>query len=340
MDSLSDFWTFIVDEDNRATIAWLFGSMAAVASALWAGLQFLFRKKDEKKDEGTPRQQYISADRGGIAGGRDVNVGLRGLSLLLLIVVIISVAILLASRIGDRLVGQLVGEGAPLEKVSLSLFCGLADDDRAHWVFTDEANQLAAFVDELSDHEGQPIYASVRIERECNACECQRELLNFENSTSIPWDEIDREPEFIISDQNGSLEPVLNPDFERRPDDVQGEVFFNLRPVAERQEWGLDVPSIWREGYEIFALLPDYWAYTHVIYLPRRHHLTAAQYRSGEYGAVISFDGVFIARSYDQTGGGARHLEPMELNETLQAQLSCIREDREPTALNRLLWGC
>jgi hypothetical protein len=312
-----------------------------VASALWAGLQLLFRKKGEQKDESAPRQQYISADRGGIAGGRDVNVGLKGLSLLLLIVAIISVAILLASRIGDRLVGRLFGEGAPLEEVTLSLFCGVTGDERAHWAFTEEANQLAAFVDALREREGEPIYASVRIERECNACECQRELLNHENSISIPWDEIDREPKFITTDRNGSLIwPVANPDFERHPDDVQGDVYFNLRPLEERQEWGLDVPSIWREGYEIFATLPDYWAYTHVIYLPRRHHLTAAQYSSGEYGTVISFDGIFIARSFDRTGGGLRHLEPMELDGDLRAKLNCIREEREPTALNSLLWGC
>ncbi|MDP5217862.1 hypothetical protein Q5Y75_11590 [Ruegeria sp. 2205SS24-7] len=341
---MESIWEFLSSPNNQDTISWIAGGIAAIAAGLWAVLKLLYSPKPAKPPNGNLN---VTADRGGIAGGRDVNIGLRGLSLFLILLAVLSFAILLASRIGDRIIGHAVGEDQALERVELSLFCGVNDDLTAPWVYFDEATQLSDFVDLIEELDGRPVYVQAKIERYCNACECQREVTRLDgdvdNWIQPPWEKMsEREPEFLMNEKDdGGIELVVNPNYSPNPDDVYGWAIFEAYRMEERKEWwGLDAPEIWTEGYQIMAVLPEFWAYSYSIYLPRRRHLRAEQYRSGEYGTVLAFDGIFVARSYDGTGGGVRHLEPLNLDNELEAKLTCIREGRAPTLANKLFWGC
>jgi hypothetical protein len=67
---LEALWAFLSDPDNQRTLAWLGGGFVAAAGGLWAVIKFIF----PRRSGGTPPTQTISADRGGIAAGRDVKI--------------------------------------------------------------------------------------------------------------------------------------------------------------------------------------------------------------------------------------------------------------------------
>jgi hypothetical protein len=72
---LSSIWDFLKDPNNRTIISWVGGGLAAVAAGSWAVIKFMAKKGDQK-----PSQPIVSADRGGIAAGRDISINGRGRS--------------------------------------------------------------------------------------------------------------------------------------------------------------------------------------------------------------------------------------------------------------------
>ena len=62
-------WTFLSDPENQQTLAWLGGGLVVVTGGLWAVIKFFF-----PRFSGDKPTTSISADRGGIAAGRDVNL--------------------------------------------------------------------------------------------------------------------------------------------------------------------------------------------------------------------------------------------------------------------------
>ncbi len=68
---METLWAFLSDPDNQQTLAWLGGGLVVVAGGLWAFIKFFFARA---AGSSTPPTPTISADRGGIAAGRDVNL--------------------------------------------------------------------------------------------------------------------------------------------------------------------------------------------------------------------------------------------------------------------------
>jgi hypothetical protein len=66
---VSDFWAFFYDPQNRDVLAWLGGGFVVIVGGLWAAFKY-FR---ETPKEPTP-SVTITADRGGVASGRDSHV--------------------------------------------------------------------------------------------------------------------------------------------------------------------------------------------------------------------------------------------------------------------------
>jgi hypothetical protein len=60
-------WVWLSNPDNQQTVAWIGGGMAAVAAGAWT----VFKTLHNKSSTSTT----VTADHGGIAAGRDANVG-------------------------------------------------------------------------------------------------------------------------------------------------------------------------------------------------------------------------------------------------------------------------
>jgi hypothetical protein len=58
---LTKLWDFLQHDANRSVLAWLGGGLVIVLGGVWAVVKFLSRKPQ------------VSADRGGIAAGRDIS---------------------------------------------------------------------------------------------------------------------------------------------------------------------------------------------------------------------------------------------------------------------------
>lgn len=65
---LTDFWSFLQDENNRAMLGWIGSGVVVVGGALWAIFKFLFSKTSRSH----PAAPAVSATEGGIAAGRDI----------------------------------------------------------------------------------------------------------------------------------------------------------------------------------------------------------------------------------------------------------------------------
>jgi hypothetical protein len=65
---LADFWSFLLDENNRTVLAWVGGGIVVVVGAIWAVLKFFV---SERAKEG-PSAPTVKADQGGVAAGRDI----------------------------------------------------------------------------------------------------------------------------------------------------------------------------------------------------------------------------------------------------------------------------
>lgn len=72
---LSSIWNFLKDGSNQAVLGLIGGAIAAVAAGIWAVVKFMAKNGDQK-----PPQPSVSADRGGMAAGRDININGRGSS--------------------------------------------------------------------------------------------------------------------------------------------------------------------------------------------------------------------------------------------------------------------
>jgi hypothetical protein len=60
-------WAFIHDPTSRALLSWLGGGMVVVVSGVWAAFKYW-----NSKSKNAAQPPTVTADRGGIAAGRDV----------------------------------------------------------------------------------------------------------------------------------------------------------------------------------------------------------------------------------------------------------------------------
>lgn len=65
---LGAIWEFLKDETNRAVLGVVGGAIVAVA----AGIAWVVRTFFNKKSESSCATSRVSADRGGVAAGRDI----------------------------------------------------------------------------------------------------------------------------------------------------------------------------------------------------------------------------------------------------------------------------
>jgi hypothetical protein len=106
---VADLWAFLSDPHNQAILSWLGGGLVVVAGGAWTVIKFMVGPKD--KGEGgaapAPSRTVVRADRGGIAGGRDVSVrtshGLSGLYAVLLISLVVGAVLLAGGLLGKRI---------------------------------------------------------------------------------------------------------------------------------------------------------------------------------------------------------------------------------------------
>jgi hypothetical protein len=61
---------WLADPENQKTIAFLAGGIAAVVAAAWA----VFKYFHSSRERAAPPSQTITADRGGVAAGRDARI--------------------------------------------------------------------------------------------------------------------------------------------------------------------------------------------------------------------------------------------------------------------------
>ncbi|MEZ5906525.1 MAG: hypothetical protein R3C69_15995 [Geminicoccaceae bacterium] len=66
-------WAFLSDQANQRTLGWIGGEPVVLAGGLWAVIKFFMKPATSQK--APPERISVSADRGGVAGGRDVNIG-------------------------------------------------------------------------------------------------------------------------------------------------------------------------------------------------------------------------------------------------------------------------
>lgn len=62
-------WTWLADSDNRAILTFLGGGLAALIAGSWAVIKYIHKSREKERPSVT-----VTADRGSIAGGRDVYV--------------------------------------------------------------------------------------------------------------------------------------------------------------------------------------------------------------------------------------------------------------------------
>jgi hypothetical protein len=62
-------WDWLFDEKNRQVLSWLGGGGVIVVGGLWAVIKYMRRSKKLSLPS-----VHVSADHGGIAAGRDVNL--------------------------------------------------------------------------------------------------------------------------------------------------------------------------------------------------------------------------------------------------------------------------
>ena len=71
---LSDIWSFLRDESNRAVFAWAGGGIVVLAGGIWAVLKFFLER--DKSEAGSksepPATPTVTASHGGVAAGHDI----------------------------------------------------------------------------------------------------------------------------------------------------------------------------------------------------------------------------------------------------------------------------
>ncbi len=115
---MTDVWSFIGDDSNRAVLTWLGSGLVIVAGGAWSVLRY-FVKADGGRPE-PARVDEVRGDRGSIAAGRDVTIttihGPSRSSLIFLALVIAGTIALAAGLFGDRITATLgVATGGNVE---------------------------------------------------------------------------------------------------------------------------------------------------------------------------------------------------------------------------------
>lgn len=304
------------DPALRAGIGWLAAGFASLASGIWVVARFyLERRLRMNKPPDAAKSfridQKITASGNAIAAGRDANIGVKGLHVVVLILLLVATLLFGLSAFGDHFVRSAVGEASPIPEFSLSLTCGSTDAKNPYQLSVEEKNNLVDFVDFIEQNHDKAVYVSVRIDKECAACGCPR----------ARQEDPDHPLDFV--------KPYI------------GALHIDGRNVQERKKyfsgWGTKMNL---EGVELMAFAPDDWAVSHSIFLPRPEHLSESQYRSGEYGTFARFDGLFTARYFGGTGGNALQLDIIRPSDRQEAQLRCIRERGNLSSRQRLYLGC
>ena len=65
---LDAFWSFLREPANRDVLAWIGGGIVVVVGGVWAVVKFF-----AKTEGGGGAAPSVSADRGGVAAGRDMS---------------------------------------------------------------------------------------------------------------------------------------------------------------------------------------------------------------------------------------------------------------------------
>lgn len=309
-------WLFLRDETNRELLSWLAAGIATTFSALWIAITFFARKSSDSKQSPQPTQSKvvttITGDKNSVAG-RDIRQGANGLMLLLILIFFLFLALLLAGQFGGRIQRALFSSSSAIPIVEVSLGCGTDDEKYPDELGDEERKQLVRFAEIAELYADQTIFVSLSVEKPCMRCECRRSAIKIEDSE-------DNRPESSID---------------------KGSIYYDNLSSADRiADFGPDTPLMWREGLEFTAFSPEDWAVTHYFYLPRYTHLSDAQYKKGEYGYYTVFEGLFTARYYFQSGAAFIHLDTKTPTAAEADMLKCIRDERPPSFLNALLYGC
>ena len=115
---MTDVWSFLADDSNRAVLAWLGGGLVIVAGGAWSVFKY-FVRVDRGRDA-PAHVDTVRAVRGSVAAGRDVTIttthGPSRSSLIFLALLIAGVIALAAGLFGDRITATLgVAAGGDVE---------------------------------------------------------------------------------------------------------------------------------------------------------------------------------------------------------------------------------
>lgn len=304
------------DPSQRDAIGWIAGGIAAVASGIWVVLRFFIESKSKNNVSIRPAhalrtEQRISASGHAVAAGRDANIGLKGAYVVVLVLFLVAILMFGLSAFGDNFVRNVVGERSSVPAFKLSLSCGSSAAKNPYQVDESERQSIVKFVNFVEQHQDQVVYLDVRIDRECAACQCARSV------KEEPDNPVDFEEPYV------------------------GSIYIDGRTVQERRKyfagWGTKMNI---EGIELMMFAPKDWTVSHSVFLPRPEHLSETQYRSGEYGTFVKFDGLFTARFFEETGGRAIELDVLHPSDQQEKQLRCIRQGDHLSTQQRLYLGC
>lgn len=201
---MSSLWEFLADEPNRLIISWLAGGIGIAATAIWTVLKFFHQKPGEKEQSlPSPRaNQSIRAGRD--AAGRDINRGISGIFLLLILAVIFAVALVLGGKYGSRIMEEISDtDTAELKQASLYFSCKGQNVDYPSLLSESEYDHVNEFAHRLEDAADKYIYVSVDIYRSCNACDCERYLSNLDEALPDDWTLYDN------PDSNLTADPIV-----------------------------------------------------------------------------------------------------------------------------------
>ncbi len=103
--AVTDVWSFLGDASNRAVLTWVGGGLVILAGGAWTVFKYFVKPSRGGTEQASGGG--VLADRGGIAGGRDVTIttshGLSGAQVVLLVLAVAGAIVLAAGLFGDRI---------------------------------------------------------------------------------------------------------------------------------------------------------------------------------------------------------------------------------------------
>lgn len=304
------------DPELRATLGWLAGGIATVASGIWVIVRFFIEKRtnekrsDDRADISRANQEISASGRGvtvegNVKGpiigqvGRDVNVGVKGAYVVILVLFLVAILLFVFSAFGDNLLKILFNERTSIPTFSLSLSCGSSEKRNPYQISEEERKHIVNFRNFIDKNKNTVVYLDVSIEKNCNACECARAV-----------DADRRNYEFE--------EPYI------------GALYIN-QLNRERD----------RQGVELEMFAPEDWAVSIIAFLPGPGDLSDSQYHYDLYRLYLArYNGLFTARYNGNTGVHILQLDILHPSDQQEKQLRCIREGAQISALQRLYLGC